>query len=130
LDEVNFWQPRASVTFAALKLGGPFLFKLHSPDNYIVGGGFFAYWTRLPMSLAWDAFGEKNGAPSLAEMTRRIEQYRRGAGSAVQDYDVGCILLGQAVLFREMAPALQVRPLGREKGDVLNVLLRVSRLQA
>jgi putative restriction endonuclease len=42
LDEVNFWQPRASTAFAALKLGEPSLFKLHSPDNYVVVGGFFA----------------------------------------------------------------------------------------
>src|SRR5260370_5066670 len=99
LDEVNFWQPRASTAFAALKLGEPFLFKLHSPNNYIVGGGVFVYWTRLPLSLAWDAFGEKNGAPTATEMTRRIEQYRRGAGSTVQDYEVGCILLEQPFFF-------------------------------
>ena len=36
LDEVNFWQPNASTAFRALKAGAPLLFKLHSPDNYIV----------------------------------------------------------------------------------------------
>ncbi len=43
LDEVNFWQPSAATGFAALEPGEPFLFKLHSPGNYIVGGGFFAH---------------------------------------------------------------------------------------
>jgi hypothetical protein len=36
-DEVNFWQPSGSRTFRALELGEPFLFKPHSPENYIVG---------------------------------------------------------------------------------------------
>src|SRR5438270_6414664 len=38
-DEANFWQPSGSRTFRALQPGEPFLFKLHSPDNFIVGGG-------------------------------------------------------------------------------------------
>ena len=40
-DEVNFWQPSGSRVFRALQPGEPFLFKLHSPDNFIVGGGHF-----------------------------------------------------------------------------------------
>jgi len=42
LDEVNFWQPSGNVQFRSLQPGEPFLFKLHSPDDYIVGGGFFS----------------------------------------------------------------------------------------
>jgi len=41
-DEVNFWQPGGSRTFRALQPGELFLFKLHSPKNFIVGGGHFA----------------------------------------------------------------------------------------
>jgi hypothetical protein len=41
VDEVNFWQPSGQQQFRALQIGEPFLFKLHSPDDYIVGGGFF-----------------------------------------------------------------------------------------
>ena len=41
-----------------------FLFKLHAPRNVIVGGGIFAYANALPWSLAWEAFGEANGARS------------------------------------------------------------------
>ena len=43
LDEVNFWQPSGGGAFRALRPGQPFLFKLHHPENFIVGGGFFAH---------------------------------------------------------------------------------------
>lgn len=72
IDEVNFWQPSGSVGFRAIQPGEPFLFKLHSPRNYIVGGGFFAHWSPLPVSLAWEAFGEKNGAASLTEDRKSV----------------------------------------------------------
>src|SRR5690242_2032811 len=40
-EEVNFWQPSEKPLARFLAPGSPFLFKLHSPDNFIVGGGFF-----------------------------------------------------------------------------------------
>ena len=46
-DEVNFWSPGAT-TFKALSENELFLFKLHKPDNYIVGGGFFVRYSILP----------------------------------------------------------------------------------
>jgi hypothetical protein len=52
--------------------GEPLLFKLHYPDNAIVGGGFFAHASLIEAGVAWDAFGEKNGAPSYPEMRRRV----------------------------------------------------------
>jgi putative restriction endonuclease len=52
-DEVNFWRPSGK-EFSALEPGGPFLFKLHSPLNYVVGGGFFVRSERLPLSLTWE----------------------------------------------------------------------------
>jgi len=99
LEEVNFWQSSANVAFRALKVGEPFLFKLYNPLNFIVGGGFFAHYSRLPVSLAWEVFGEKNGAGSLMEMRARIEKYRRVQPSPVEDYHIGCILLEQPVFF-------------------------------
>ncbi|MDO8477177.1 MAG: hypothetical protein Q7W02_13465 [Candidatus Rokubacteria bacterium] len=78
LDEVNFWQPGGDRLFRTLKPGEPFLFKLHYPENKIVGGGMFAHSSILDSRLAWDAFGEKNGARSYDEMRRRIEKYRKG----------------------------------------------------
>ena len=94
IDEVNFWQPSGTFVFRALSPGEPFLFKLHSPLDYIVGGGFFAHSTTLPLTLAWDAFGNKNGASSFAGMKALIEKHRRSGPSAV-DYQIGCILLEQ-----------------------------------
>src|SRR5438034_750534 len=95
LDEVNFWQPSAAGAFQALDSGAPFLFKLHSPDDFIVGGGFFSYWTKLRASFVWEAFGIKNGASTLEEMRDRIERYRRIRSSPGEDYEIGCILLQQ-----------------------------------
>jgi putative restriction endonuclease len=101
IDEVNFWQPSGSTKFRALSPGELFLFKLHSPRNFIVGGGLFAHFSALPVSLAWAAFEIKNGARSLPEMRRRIEKYRRQAGNHTQDYTIGCILLEQPFFFPE-----------------------------
>lgn len=101
LDEVNFWQPGGTRAFRALEPGELFLFKLHAPRNSVVGGGFFAHATRLPVSLAWEAFGESNGAGSLAEMRARIEQYRRAPAHPHEDYTIGCILLEQPFFLPE-----------------------------
>ena len=57
-DEVNFWRPSGQ-SFKSIEPGAPFLFKLHSPLNYIVGGGYFVRSEALPLSLAWNAFREK-----------------------------------------------------------------------
>lgn len=90
-DEVNFWQPHARGAFRAIKPGAPFLFKLHSPLNYIAGGGYFVQHSRLPLSIAWEAFGQKNGAPDFASFRSAI--LRRRAGPMVPDPVIGCIVL-------------------------------------
>lgn len=95
LEEVNFWQPGGNRVFKTLKPGELFLFKLHSPYDYIVGGGVFAYSNISPISLAWDSFRVKNGANSLIEMRQRVEKYRRQPENPLSDYDIGCILLEQ-----------------------------------
>jgi putative restriction endonuclease len=99
-DEVNFWQPSASISFHVLSPGEPLLFKLHSPNDYIVGGGFFSHHTVLPASFAWTTFGPKNGAATEEEMRTRIERYRRVVPDAAADYSVGCILLQSPFFFR------------------------------
>jgi putative restriction endonuclease len=94
IDEVNFWQPGGGRAFRALLLGEPLLFKLHHRDgNRIVGGGFFAHFAQLPVSIAWETFGFENGARSYAEMRARIEKYRKIAPSPREDYEIGCIML-------------------------------------
>lgn len=102
-DEVNFWQPSASTAFRALSPGEPFLFKLHSPQNYIVGGGFFSHYTALPLSYAWSAFGTKNGATTEEEMRFRLERYRRVQPGSAQDYEIGCVLLQSPFFFDQDA---------------------------
>lgn len=101
LDEVNFWQPGGNREFRTLQPGDPFLFKLHSPENFVVGGGFFAHSSLLPCSLAWEAFGPKNGAPSLEEMRHRVEKYRRVKPDPKDNYTVGCIILENPFFFDE-----------------------------
>src|SRR5262249_19219246 len=57
-------------------------------------GAFFRQFSILPASLAWKAFGEKNGARTEEEMRARIVRYRRVANARIaDDFSVGCILL-------------------------------------
>lgn len=101
LDEVNFWQPSGNRLFKALQPGELFLFKLHSPNDFIVGGGMFAHSSLLPISLAWESFGVANGAESLSEMRSRVAKYRRQAELRTADYTIGCILLEQPFFLHE-----------------------------
>lgn len=96
-DEVNFWQPSGDRNFKAVSVGELFLFKLHAPDDFIVGGGVFSHASNAPLSLAWEAFGTKNGVQSLPEMRARIARYRRDNAllDPLQDPPVGCRILTQ-----------------------------------
>lgn len=100
LAEANFWSP-SDRQFRALQPGELFLFKLHAPHNYIVGGGVFAYANNLPCSLAWQAFGEANGAASLDEMRARIIQYRPTETNLRRDFSIGCRILTQPFFFEQ-----------------------------
>lgn len=91
LDEVNFWQPSARRP-VHLDVGAPFLFKLHAPQGgWIVGGAYFGHFTTLPASLAWDAFGESNGAASIEEMAELLRRNRPGFD--VYADQIGCMAL-------------------------------------
>lgn len=94
-DEVNFWQPSGGRNFRAVSIGELFLFKLHAPDDFIVGGGVFSHASNVPLSLAWEAFDVKNGVPSLAAMRPRIAHYRRDEGVLDPRVDptIGCRIL-------------------------------------
>ena len=96
VEEVNFWTPKPwGGQFGVLRRGQPLLFKLKRPHNAIAGGGFFEHYTELPISLAWDAFGEKNGAESLDDVRNRIARLRKDAPRPWEDYRIGCILLAE-----------------------------------
>ena len=89
LSEVNFWSPSDS-TFRALQPGELFLFKLHSPNNFIVGGGVFAHASSMPCSLAWEAFKEANGARSFAEVVSPAGRTVPRANNISVTIHVGC----------------------------------------
>jgi putative restriction endonuclease len=95
-DEVNFWRPKSTNQFRAIEEGALFLFKLHSPQNYIVGGAFLFRHTILPLSLAWNAFQENNGVPDLVSFKTAINRVRRD--NAVNPL-IGCTLLTNPFFF-------------------------------
>lgn len=99
-EEVNFWKP-GSQPFKALQENDLFLFKLHAPHNYIVGGGYFVKYSLFPTYLAWAAFGEKNGTSSLQELNSAIERYRAKNNIIVQNPQIGCIILTDVFYFDE-----------------------------
>lgn len=93
LDEVNSWQPSATPPFKKASLGLPFLFKLKRPYNHVAGGGFFVAYSKLPITMAWEVFGEKNGARSLNEFQSLIEPLTgRNSGA-----EIGCTILTNPV---------------------------------
>jgi putative restriction endonuclease len=100
-DEINFWQPGGKQAFAALSPGEPFLFKLHSPLHFIVGGGFFVRHSFLPLSLAWEAFEKKNGSAEFDTFNNHVRKYRASKGQVEIDPVIGCIILANPFFFEE-----------------------------
>lgn len=101
IDEVNFWQPSGGTNFGAIQPGELFLFRLKAPRNAIGGYGVFSHSSNLPISLAWEAFGIKNGASSLAEMRLRVGRYRQDTTRQLADYVIGCRIVVQPVFLPE-----------------------------
>lgn len=95
-DEVNFWQPGATPPFTGAPVGLPFLFKLKSPNNHIAGGGFFVTYSKLPLSLAWEIFGQKNGCSSLDELRNLINPL---TANNRNDGEIGCTVLANPFFF-------------------------------
>ena len=92
-EDVNFWRLGQFRNFRILPEGGLFLFKLHTPHDFIVGGGYYLSHQEMPLSLAWDAFGEYNGVPNIEDLRNRINQYRKTDES---DPVLGCTILSHA----------------------------------
>jgi len=100
VDEVNFWMPRPwGGEFRVLSRGEPLLFKLKKPHNAIAGLGFFEHYSELPLSLAWDTFGQKNGVSTLADLRGRIARLRHQQLAPWVDDAIGCILLVEPVFW-------------------------------
>ncbi len=83
--EINLWAV-GERRFRALAVGEPVLFKPHSPDDYVVGGGFFAHSSVVPAWLAAEAFAERNGAGS-------------GQLERLGDRHVSCLVLQEPFFF-------------------------------
>ncbi|MFM9073685.1 MAG: HNH endonuclease [Cyanobium sp.] len=91
-EEMNFWRPKATTQFKILEANELFLFKSRFPENKIGGGAFFVRHSMLPLELAWKAFGEANGMPSLLQFRQKIQGLRRD-----QEFNpiIGCTILTQ-----------------------------------
>lgn len=97
-DEANFWQPSVKPPFMNAPVGMPFLFKLKRPYNHVAGGGFFVGYSTLPISVAWDCFGEKNGAQSLDELKAMLEPL---FSKHSQHAEIGCTVLANTSFLSE-----------------------------
>ena len=121
VDEVNFWQPHGERAFRALPRGGLFFFKLRAPQKAIAGFGFFERYESLPAWLAWDCFGEMNGAPNLDSMIDRIWRLRREkeTSNRAGDFRIGCVMISAPIFFSEnewVAPPADFPKSGVQRG--------------
>lgn len=98
-DEVNFWRPGGKSYFKAIEPNDLFLFRLKSPINCIAGGAFFVRYSILPISLAWEAFGENNGSSDFSSFSRLIYKYKRSDKRTEPDPNIGCIILSSPFFF-------------------------------
>ena len=99
-EDVNFWQPGGRAVFKAISPGEPFLFKLKYPYNAIGGVGFFSAHSILPISMAWEIFGNRNGADSFEEFSGSILRLRTRENTLNQNPSIGCIVLTNPVFFK------------------------------
>jgi putative restriction endonuclease len=99
-DEVNFWTPSTHWPFNAPQFS-PFLFKLKAPHRAIAGFGYFARYSALPESFAWEWFGQANGCSSFEDMHARLEKIRRKIRAMPQRGipQIGCIVIVSATFF-------------------------------
>ena len=96
IDEVNFWQPTSRQSFGALKRGQPFFFRLKKPHYAIAGFGLFARFDRLPVGLAWDVFGQRNGFPDETSFLDAMTKFRQKMDDPLGQ-DLNCIVLQEVV---------------------------------
>jgi putative restriction endonuclease len=99
--EVNFWRPSDYHAFHG-EPGSPFFLKLKAPYSMIGGFGYFAKFSRLPEWMAWECFGEGNGAENFAAMRARLEKIRKKSDLKGRHPlpHIGCIILVDAIFFR------------------------------
>lgn len=108
LDEVNFWFPTRQNTPKRFAPGAPVFFRLGKPHRKIVGYGFFASFQLVPLSLAWETFATRNGAPDRSTFYTRLDRMT----SERQALPLACMVLLDAHFW----PDPRWIPWGRERG--------------
>ncbi len=88
-DEINFWQPGGSQAFSAIEPGAPFLFKLHSLQNFIAVVGLFVHHSFLPNQSRLRLLGQKNGTADFPTFKAKIIKYRPKTGKTEMDSGLG-----------------------------------------
>jgi len=100
-EEVNFWQPGGG-TLLRPPTGMPFFFKLHaSHGSRIVGFGHFSWRSLLPAWMAWDCFGEANGAPDRGTFQGLLAERRSEPVDPTGRFAIGCLLISRPVFLPE-----------------------------
>lgn len=65
----------------------------------MVGGGFYSDFAALPVSQAWELFGQANGARTETDMRRRLAQYRRSGLRPDEDPVISCVFIRDTRFF-------------------------------
>jgi putative restriction endonuclease len=99
IHEANFWRPYGSRSFKVLAPGEPFIFKTKAPSNKIVGGAIFEDFVSLPISRAWEFFGEGNGVSTPEALIQRIHSITGESVDDIGDREIGCVLLRDLCFF-------------------------------
>jgi hypothetical protein len=70
--------------------------------NAVVGYGYFAHFTLLPITQAWVTFERRNGDLSFSGFLNRIAEYRGETPleTAQATKPVGCIVLREATFLK------------------------------
>jgi putative restriction endonuclease len=120
VDEVNFWQPRATRPMKRMEPGEPVFFRLKQPTYAIAGYGFFAHFRVVSIREAWELFGWRNGDDSFQSFLRRLAGYRTDdlATLAAQRAPIGCTILRDA----RFLPDRRWLPWGEAQGWQPNIV--------
>lgn len=94
--EVNFWRP--SATPMHTERGTPWFYRARGTQD-IVGCAFFVAYSRMPISMAWQTFGEANGVPTFEALLSRIAALRNEPTTPISE--VGCAALVDPVYFEK-----------------------------
>lgn len=126
VDEVNFWQPHGGMKLRALERGDLFFFKLRAPYRAIAGFGFFERYECMPAWLAWECFGQMNGAPDFETMIGQLLALRSESGPQYSsgEFEIGCIILSAPFFFKQdewIAPPADWAKTGIQRGKTYNL---------